>query len=32
MIKWIADVEWLVVLSEVEALLIEADIIKKTST
>tara|TARA_B110000438_G_scaffold88132_1_gene87625 strand:+ start:37 stop:255 length:219 start_codon:yes stop_codon:yes gene_type:complete len=29
LIKWIADVEWIVVLSEVEALLIEDNIIKK---
>ena len=29
LIKWIADVEWIVVLSEIEALLIEDDIIKK---
>ena len=32
LIKWIADVEWIVVLSEVESLLIEDKIIKKTST
>jgi len=32
LIKWIADVEWIVVLSEVEALLIEDNIIKKAST
>ena len=29
LIKWIADVEWIVVLSEIEALLIEDDILKK---